>query len=176
MAEYIERKEIIKAIAAEACHCLTLNRPAEARGYIGAKELIERRKAADVAEVRHGRWIVTDVVTCSECRHCWKVELLPQLRRSDEGEPARWMSTLTGQLCWHSIKWTDRGTRQDMYLCLWYARTSWTCPSPKSQPYGMATGKKPAMEMVSSALSAAVIFVLSPMRQSGFGVVLTAAL
>ncbi len=74
MAEYIERKEIIKAIAAEACHCLTLNRPAEARGYIGAKELIERRKAADVAEVRHGRWIVTDVVTCSECRHFTKSE------------------------------------------------------------------------------------------------------
>lgn len=59
MAEYIERKEIIKAIAAEACHCLTLNRPAEACGYIGAKELIERRKAADVAEVRRGRLIST---------------------------------------------------------------------------------------------------------------------
>ena len=76
MAEYIERKEIIKAIAAEACHCLTLNRPAEARGYIGAKELIERRKAAEVAEVRHGRWIDLDIENstgptfkCSECSH-----------------------------------------------------------------------------------------------------------
>lgn len=58
MKEYIEKAEIIRAIAAEASHCLTLNKPAEARGYIGAKELIERRKAADVAEVRHGRWIL----------------------------------------------------------------------------------------------------------------------
>ena len=57
MKEYIEKAKIIRAIAAEAYHCLTLNKPAEARGYIGAKELIERRKAADVAEVRHGRWI-----------------------------------------------------------------------------------------------------------------------
>ena len=58
MAEYIDKTEIIKAIVAEASHCLVLDKPAEARGYIGAKELIERRKAADVAEVRHGRWIV----------------------------------------------------------------------------------------------------------------------
>ena len=135
MDNYFSSKDILnKAIGTDA--------------YFQIKSILFSLKAADVAEVRHGTWIVTDVVTCSECRH----------------------------FCWHSIKWTDRGTRQDMYLCLWYARTSWTCPSPKSQPYGMATGKKPAMEMVSSALSAAVIFVLSPMRQSGFGVVLTAAL
>lgn len=69
MAEYIEKSEIIKAIAAEACHCLTLDKPAEARGYIGAKTLIESRKAADVAEVRHGRWIhdINNQYGCSEC-------------------------------------------------------------------------------------------------------------
>lgn len=59
MAEYIDKTEIIKAIVAEASHCLVLDKPAEARGYIGAKELIERRKAADVAEVRHGKIIET---------------------------------------------------------------------------------------------------------------------
>lgn len=51
MKEYIERVEAIKAIVAEASHCLVLDKPAEARGYIGAKELIEHRKAADVVEV-----------------------------------------------------------------------------------------------------------------------------
>jgi hypothetical protein len=59
MAEYIDKTEIIKAIVAEASHCLVLDKPAEARGYIGAKELIERRKAADVAEV----------VRCQDCKY-----------------------------------------------------------------------------------------------------------
>lgn len=71
MKEYIEKAEIIRAIAAEASHCLTLNKPAEARGYIGAKELIERRKAADVAEVRHGRWILErEPDGTPYCFHC----------------------------------------------------------------------------------------------------------
>lgn len=30
--------------------------------------------AADVAPVRHGRWIVTDVITCSECQHFTRSE------------------------------------------------------------------------------------------------------
>ena len=69
MAEYIDKTEIIKAIVAEASHCLVLDKPAEARGYIGAKELIERRKAADVAEVRHGRWFFKypNGWACSRC-------------------------------------------------------------------------------------------------------------
>ena len=69
MAEYIDKTEIIKAIVAEASHCLVLDKPAEARGYIGAKELIERRKAADVAEVRHGRWFFKypNDWACSRC-------------------------------------------------------------------------------------------------------------
>ena len=59
MKEYIERAEIIKAIVGEAHHCLVLDKPAEARGYIGAKELIERRPAADVVEVTF----------CKDCRY-----------------------------------------------------------------------------------------------------------
>ena len=30
--------------------------------------------AADVAPVVHGRWIVTDVITCSECQHFTRSE------------------------------------------------------------------------------------------------------
>lgn len=38
------------------------------------RDYIASFPTADVAEVRNGRWIVTDVVTCSECRHFTKSE------------------------------------------------------------------------------------------------------
>ena len=44
------------------------SKSAEACGYIGAKDLVERRPAADVAPVRHGRWIKHEGYDeCSEC-------------------------------------------------------------------------------------------------------------
>lgn len=35
---------------------------------------VDKIPAADVAPVRHGRWIVTDVITCSECQHFTRSE------------------------------------------------------------------------------------------------------
>ena len=37
-------------------------------------EKIRKMPSADVAPVVHGRWIVTDVITCSECQHFTRSE------------------------------------------------------------------------------------------------------
>ena len=62
MKEYIEKAAIIDLIA---------------RRY-EQPELctheINSIPAADVVEVVHGRWIVTDVITCSECQHFTRSE------------------------------------------------------------------------------------------------------
>lgn len=58
MAEYIERE------AARQAHI---------KASLTTR-LIDAIPAADVAPVRHGRWIVTDVVTCSECQHFTRSE------------------------------------------------------------------------------------------------------
>ena len=57
MAEYIERELAIKALSrGEGCGSI-------------CRRAIERIPVADVAPVRHGRWIEHDdgVFTCSEC-------------------------------------------------------------------------------------------------------------
>ena len=69
MAEYIERGAVRKLTLAAA---LAYGR--EPNQYVSFLDELENIPAADVAEVRHGRWIVTDVVTCSECRHFTKSE------------------------------------------------------------------------------------------------------
>lgn len=54
-----------------------IEREAARQAHIKASlttRLIDAIPAADVAEVRHGRWIVTDVVTCSECQHFTRSE------------------------------------------------------------------------------------------------------
>lgn len=61
MDEYISRRELLARYDAE--HEGTPGR---------ARELIKQAPAADVAEVRHGRWIPSDYTgdccyTCSEC-------------------------------------------------------------------------------------------------------------
>lgn len=62
MAEYIERETAIKAL---------MNDAPEQVGYSreDAADCIRYMDAADVAPVRHGRWIKHDdgVFTCSEC-------------------------------------------------------------------------------------------------------------
>ena len=71
--EYIERKRAI----VDACNSLELY-PSE---YAELENALNRIPAADVAEVRHGRWdgegdgyadgeIVIDVWYCSECGYC----------------------------------------------------------------------------------------------------------
>lgn len=61
MDNYFSSKDILnKAIGTDA--------------YFQIKSILFSLKAADVAEVRHGTWIVIDVVTCSECRHFTKSE------------------------------------------------------------------------------------------------------
>ena len=61
MKEYIEREEaerVAMYVAVEKDH---------------AKELIQRIPAADVAEVRHGKWVCLEAeigfFACSECDH-----------------------------------------------------------------------------------------------------------
>lgn len=54
-----------------------IEREAARQAHIKASlttRLIDAIPAADVAPVRHGRWIVTDVVTCSECQHFTRSE------------------------------------------------------------------------------------------------------
>lgn len=69
MAEYIGREAamdaIQKAFSDQECDCEVMP------DVFGALQEIP---AADVAPVRHGRWIVTDVITCSECQHFTRSE------------------------------------------------------------------------------------------------------
>ena len=69
MAEYIEREAAMdatqKAFSDQECDCEVMP------DVLGALQEIP---AADVAPVRHGRWIVTDVITCSECQHFTRSE------------------------------------------------------------------------------------------------------
>lgn len=54
-----------------------IEREAARQAHIKASlttRLIDAIPAADVVPVRHGRWIVTDVVTCSECQHFTRSE------------------------------------------------------------------------------------------------------
>lgn len=63
MAEYIKREEAINLLwlyADESCASVVSD--------------FESLPAADVAEVRHGRWVVTDVIACSECQHFTRSE------------------------------------------------------------------------------------------------------
>ena len=69
MAEYIEREAamdaIQKAFSDQECDCEVMPDVFWA---------LQEIPAADVAPVRHGRWIVTDVITCSECQHFTRSE------------------------------------------------------------------------------------------------------
>lgn len=60
MPEYIERDELIRDFSEAAVHCLHWDKKGEARGYIGARELVMSKSSADVAPVQHGYWIKTD--------------------------------------------------------------------------------------------------------------------
>ena len=73
MAEYIERKAILNRL--NKVHMD--NRPFDAGVHFGVDHAISciiEAPAADVAPVVHGRWIVTDVITCSECQHFTRSE------------------------------------------------------------------------------------------------------
>ena len=62
MAEYIEREAAIRALLNDAPEQVRYSRE-------NAVDCIRYMDAADVAPVRHGRWIKHDdgVFTCSEC-------------------------------------------------------------------------------------------------------------
>ena len=57
MKEYIEKAVALEALSKSGVTC-----------NMRAHKIVASIQAADVAPVRHGRWIVTDVVTCSECQ------------------------------------------------------------------------------------------------------------
>lgn len=67
MDEYIEREAAIAAIMSE---------PPDAHYPHWYADKIKAIPAADVAPVRHGRWIKHDdgVFTCSECRNAESIE------------------------------------------------------------------------------------------------------
>lgn len=64
MADYIDRENIFSIWR-------SMPAPASVTSLAAA---ISQTPAADVVEVRHGRWIVTDVITCSECQHFTRSE------------------------------------------------------------------------------------------------------
>ena len=64
MDDYISRQAVLDAY----------NEEQRRNGPWRFETLIESVPAADVAPVRHGRWIVTDVITCSECQHFTRSE------------------------------------------------------------------------------------------------------
>lgn len=69
MKEYIEREAVEKML--EDAQIITYG---EWCGYCTEDINLGSIPAADVVPVRHGRWIVTDVVTCSECQHFTRSE------------------------------------------------------------------------------------------------------
>ena len=66
MAEYIDRERIAAKVRELSTHLLN------EWDTIGVLALIDRQPAADVVEVRHGRWIESeldkDFITCSVCK------------------------------------------------------------------------------------------------------------
>lgn len=83
MAEYIERETIIKKLREdEECDCELI-------------VLLYDYPAADVAPVKHGEWIQTNVFECSECEYSFEPEgYLPFFNycpccgaRMDRGDP-----------------------------------------------------------------------------------------
>lgn len=64
---YIEREEALRQIFFEAMgHNCDFN--GEYKTYISAKRAIKNTPAADVVEVRHGRWVDEDgEIVCSKC-------------------------------------------------------------------------------------------------------------
>lgn len=67
--EYISREAALKYIKSEQCRtCSDIGLCGNCAVLVAVK-LLEKVPAADVAEVRHGRWIHHEdgVFTCSEC-------------------------------------------------------------------------------------------------------------
>lgn len=75
MAEYIERRKAAEVLCNVICGsdrglCISTPENCQQKKMLALYELA----AADVAPVVHGRWIVTDVITCSECQHFTRSE------------------------------------------------------------------------------------------------------
>lgn len=66
MAEYIDRAEVISIIKTGGFW--------EEEDREVAITCVEQTPAAEVAEVRHGRWISTGVISC-KCSDCGKLQL-----------------------------------------------------------------------------------------------------
>ena len=67
MAEYIKREEVYQYLDNEVEWNVNQDR-------LYALEVISDFPAADVAEVRHGRWISTGAISC-KCSDCGKLQL-----------------------------------------------------------------------------------------------------
>lgn len=71
MAKYID----VEALGIGIARAEIFANPEFARGWNNAIEIINNAPAADVVEVRHGRWIEEDgIQICSECgeEHEWE--------------------------------------------------------------------------------------------------------
>lgn len=64
MAEYIDREKIAAEARALSTHLLN------EWDTIGVLALIDRQPAADVAEVRHGKWVWNGETCCNQCSVC----------------------------------------------------------------------------------------------------------
>ena len=73
MAEYIEREIAIKALMNDAPEQVSYSRE-------DAADCIRYMDAADVAPVRHGRWIAPFLSDggniCAECSNCHKIRII----------------------------------------------------------------------------------------------------
>lgn len=69
MAEYIERESAIEKIIRNAGLCAYNMLDGEAGGLLRAKDTLRKIPAADVAPVRHAKWIPCDNggYYCSDC-------------------------------------------------------------------------------------------------------------
>ena len=74
MAEYIDRK----ALGIGKCNPDVFENKGYAEGWNSAIEIIENAPAADVVEVKHGKWYRHDKKTHGDtCYHCSQCEKMP---------------------------------------------------------------------------------------------------
>ncbi len=77
MREYITKAKVIEAIEKAVAPEITTIGDYETIGVFtreSIEQIVSNLHAADVAEVRHGRWISTGAISC-KCSDCGKLQL-----------------------------------------------------------------------------------------------------
>lgn len=69
MAEYIEREAFLKSVLTAGIGKTIVEYSESDIGY-----MIRKQPAADVAEVKHGKWVKSSVIKCSVCGSCTDIQ------------------------------------------------------------------------------------------------------